>query len=125
MTAIHIDDSKLSLKLFKKFFLKVFPDFTINSYTPKEYLSQRDNLGDFDIIITDLLMPEISGFEIVEDIYKNFKSTKGIFLVVMSSNIQDAVKSELFEKGVKVFIEKPITLDKMKILKEEFEKWNS
>lgn len=58
-----------------------------------------------DIIISDLLMPGIGGQGMIEKIRKVDKECK---IIVVSSDIQKAVKEEIAQLGVLGFINKPL-----------------
>jgi len=57
-----------------------------------------------DFIITDLLMPEMDGFELLE----NFR-TRGIAIpvIVMSADIQETTRRRVLELGAKTLLHKP------------------
>lgn len=58
-----------------------------------------------ELIITDLLMPRVSGEELIKRIRKNDKATK---IIVLSADIQKTVKDEINALGVTAFLNKPI-----------------
>ncbi len=57
-----------------------------------------------DFIITDLLMPEMDGFELLENL-----RTKGIAIpvIVMSADIQETTRRRVLELGAKTLLHKP------------------
>ncbi len=57
-----------------------------------------------DCIVLDLLMPEISGFEVLKTL-----NEKGLTIpvVVLSADIQESTQSECMEHGVVAFVNKP------------------
>jgi len=64
-----------------------------------------------EIIFLDLLMPGIGGEEALKEIRK---TDKDCFVTILSSNFQKPVQKRLFESGANLFIEKTITLEKLK-----------
>lgn len=69
------------------------------------FLSDTPNL-----LITDLLMPEMTGQELLQALKNNRISVKTI---VISADIQKATRDELQEMGIVEFINKPLTSEKM------------
>jgi len=120
MKIIHIDDSRLAIKCTQLFLQSVFNDACINSYLTSEFIElikSDKTFDDTDIIITDLLMPDITG----QDIIKYVRSVNNkIFITVLSSNIQHGEKMLAFENGCDYFLEKPATLEKIQKLREVF-----
>ncbi len=57
------------------------------------------------IVITDIVMPDISGIELTENISKNFD---GISVIVVSSLSQEHIILEAIAAGASDFIAKPI-----------------
>ena len=63
-------------------------------------------------------MPELDGVGVLEKLQKiGHKS----FVSVLSSNVQKPVKKRCLSMGTDIFIEKPITLEKMKYFFIKFE----
>lgn len=58
------------------------------------------------IVITDIVMPEVSGIELTENINQNFKDT---YVIVISSLSQEHVVLEAIGAGAADFIAKPIS----------------
>ena len=61
----------------------------------------------FPLIITDINMPKMNGTELLDTMSK---SAKGYRAVVMSTYIEDDIKTELRKKGAVAFLEKPFSL---------------
>lgn len=57
-----------------------------------------------DFVITDLLMPEMDGFELLENL-----RSKGIAVpvIVMSADIQETTRRRIMELGAKTLLNKP------------------
>lgn len=82
-----------------------------------------------DAIIVDLLMPEIDGEgvlsglqELKQESTRNPELEHQCFIAVLSSNVQDPVKKRCIAMGADIFIEKPITHEKMKYFFIKMEK---
>lgn len=57
------------------------------------------------VVITDIVMPEISGIELTEKINQNFEGT---YVIVVSSLSQEHIVLEAISAGAADFIAKPI-----------------
>jgi CheY-like chemotaxis protein len=57
-----------------------------------------------DVVITDLLMPEMDGFEFLENL-----RSRGIAVpvIVMSADIQETTRRRVLELGAKILLNKP------------------
>ncbi|MBF0303470.1 MAG: response regulator [Desulfamplus sp.] len=64
-----------------------------------------------DAILLDLLMPEIDGEGVLAKLQE---IEHKCFTAVLSSNVQEPVKKRCLSMGTDIFIEKPITHEKMK-----------
>lgn len=65
---------------------------------------------DFDFLILDLLMPEMTGTELLEKMKEEKIKTP---VMVVSADIQQQVKDECFALGAVDFINKPINIDEL------------
>ncbi len=63
-----------------------------------------------DIIILDIMMPEMDGFEFLEEIRKNCKTAK-IPVVMLTAKSNHATIKKAQEQGVKDYIIKPLDID--------------
>ncbi len=65
----------------------------------------------FDTIILDLAMPEFTGIDIIESLYKSGKIKDKKIVVLTASVVNDAEEKEILAKGVKAVLRKPIDSD--------------
>lgn len=63
-----------------------------------------------DLVILDLMMPELSGIEVLELIKTN-KSTQNIPVIFLSANKDINVAKQIISRGAKAFITKPLDFD--------------
>ena len=65
----------------------------------------------FDIIFLDLAMPNMSGFQVVEDLYINnsLKNVKLIVITALELSQEDA--NSLLKKGVTAILRKPFLIE--------------
>jgi len=66
-----------------------------------------------DVIITDLLMPQMSGQELIKAVREEDKEVP---IIVLSADVQETVKAEVFEMGVLDFLNKPMNGNKAKLI---------
>ncbi|MDD3270158.1 MAG: response regulator [Syntrophomonadaceae bacterium] len=109
MRVLMVDDSQF----FKNFLLKVFKE-----YLPDAIIYQASNGKDAfeiyqnekpDIVITDLLMPEINGHDLVRLLRELDHEAK---IIVLSADIQKSTREEIEAMGVIDFINKPLNNEK-------------
>ncbi len=80
-----------------------------NGLEALEQLEQQS----FDVIVTDLFMPEMGGIELIEVVKKSHPELP---IIVLSASRHHDVKEQLTVLGVPHFIDKPITADKISLL---------
>jgi len=69
---------------------------------------QKIGIDDYDIVLLDLIMPEMNGFEVLEWIMQNKKNLP----VIVLSGVKDKnVANDALKSGAVDFIPKPIDLD--------------
>lgn len=69
-----------------------------------------------DIVLVDLLMPEISGIELI----KQLKQQKPSLRFIMISQVRDSeLRSEAYQTGIEFFIDKPINVVEVKTVIEK------
>jgi two-component system chemotaxis response regulator CheY len=113
MKLLLIDDSQYILKTTIKILSIYLPD--------TEIITANNGMKGFelyqslkpDVIITDLLMPELDGQGLIAKIRENDKLTR---IFVISADIQTATKTEVQNYGVSGFINKPINEEKIATL---------
>ncbi|MGI5950026.1 response regulator transcription factor [Peptoniphilus sp.] len=66
-------------------------------------------IHDFDLILLDLMMPEVSGEEFLEELRKN----KKLPVIVLSAKIAKESKINVLKMGADAFIEKPFDKDEL------------
>ena len=95
------DDLRRSIEqIFESFFAEV-----VSAVDGKDALEKFNQQGPFDMIITDISMPNITGTELVKEIRS---VTKDVFIVIMSGAFDD-YKDELNKDDV--LVNKPFTFN--------------
>ncbi|GAA0180287.1 hypothetical protein SH2C18_30090 [Clostridium sediminicola] len=118
MKIIHVDDSKFQARMCKRILKETLDELEITFLNDQEMLDNIENNNTFqdaDVLLTDLLMPKISGHEVLKYVKKVNPSC---CLVVISSNMQSTEKTLCYENGADFFIEKPLTTAKVNEFRE-------
>jgi len=85
---------------------------TVAAYGGHEGLSVFET-GDFQLVITDLVMPEMSGMELLEAITR-LDSRAVVIVMTGYGTVESAVAA--IKKGAYDFISKPFKVDELKII---------
>lgn len=70
----------------------------------------------FDLVITDLMMPEMSGLELLKKV-KNFKSNQEFIVMTAFASVETAI--EAMKRGAADYITKPFKVDEIKLIIEK------
>lgn len=112
-TILLVDDSRFLQNLVKKVLLTYMPESRIvtadNGLQALEVYSRERP----DLIVTDLLMPHMKGQELIRKIREQDQKTK---IVVLTADIQKAVRDEVELMGITALINKPIDDEKAALL---------
>ena len=75
----------------------------------------------FDFIITDLIMPESDGWEVLQTIHQSqFQPLPRV--IVITAHGKDETKKAVLEKGAWAYVEKPYVIDRIKDMLKEVSK---
>lgn len=109
---IYIIDDEIAIPSVLQRIIESEPTNTVvgKANSPKKAFSDIV-LMDVDIVLVDLLMPEISGIELI----KKLRNVKKNLRFVMISKVTDAsLREEAYEAGIEFFINKPINVIEVK-----------
>lgn len=76
-----------------------------------------------DMIITDIMMPYMSGLEVVRKV-KNDLASKNIPVIVLSTMGQESIVEEAFDLGADDYLKKPFSLSELSIRIKKLAKKN-
>jgi DNA-binding NtrC family response regulator len=104
--ALAIDDEQIVLDSIRKVLLAegFEVDFSLNSREGLEWANTRD----YDIVLTDIRMPEIGGMRILRDV-KRIKPSLPVVIITGYATVTGAVQA--MKLGASDYIEKPFTPD--------------
>ena len=110
MKLLIVDDSLLVRNTLKRFFEAVaVENLRLMEGKNGEAALQLFESEQPDYMILDLIMPVMDGMAVLKHLQH---VTHECDITILSSNIQQTVKSKCLELGAKRFIEKPITAEK-------------
>ena len=118
---LAVDDEATSLLILKSLLGKLFPDDKLDvTSDPQEALRLQEKLP-YDLVLTDMMMPKISGLDVIRHIRESGVKTS-VVLITAASSVGDAV--EAMRLGAEDYIEKPVNpdllLEKVKALRSRF-----
>lgn len=106
-----VDDSQFMRGLIATGLAQLHPDAQIVEFAdPSEALRAFPQLQP-DLITLDLLMPELSGFQVLEQLRGMSLHAR---IVVITADVQPTVRQRCADAGVHAFVEKPVTLKKLR-----------
>lgn len=109
MKILMVDDSKFSQVSGANLLKKINPDIEISfADNGQEGLEKFKALAP-DFVLIDLLMPVVTGRELIQNIREIDQETK---LFVLSADVQKSVQEEILSYGVEAFINKPLNEEK-------------
>lgn len=109
-TVLAVDDIQLNLLLLKKMLSKF--NFTLQTASSGQQTLDMVAEKKPDLILLDLMMPGIDGFEVIQRLRAN-PETQDIHIIILSAlnSHEDIVKG--FKLGANDFITKPIIMEKL------------
>ncbi len=108
MKVLIIEDVEILAKLWKEMIRFFNPSINVDiALTGKEAVQKLKN-NHYDIVFLDIILPDISGFEILEFLNHNYKSTK-IIIITASSDTSTLCKINNYNYD-KILI-KPVSRD--------------
>ena len=111
-TLLIVDDSKSSRKINTAMVRELLADKVVclEAASGEEALLTLSKQP-VDVVLLDLTMPGISGFEVLEQLRQQNIATK---VIVVSADIQRLAKERVAALGATGFIDKPIRLDALR-----------
>jgi two-component system cell cycle response regulator DivK len=107
---LYIEDNPDNMTLVRRV-LEIEGYEVIAAENGREGLSKAFNAAP-DIIITDINLPDIDGYEITDTLKKDHK-TAHIPVIAMTANVMKKDRENIFQAGCDGFISKPIDIDEL------------
>lgn len=106
------DEETLTYSLYQSFILAQ-QNYEVVTAASGEEANEKLNASEFDLVITDICMPGISGIELLEQIKEKYPNTE---VIVMTAYGSEDKKDEALQKGARYYIEKPFEIKEIKEL---------
>ncbi len=106
---IVAEDDEASFHYLEYILMEV-TDRIIHAKDGEEAIDMAKKYADTDIILMDLKMPKINGFEATEEIRK---FNKNVYIIAQTAYTQESDKAKVIEVGCNAFISKPINKKKL------------
>jgi two-component system cell cycle response regulator DivK len=107
---LYIEDNPDNMTLVRRV-LEIEGYEVIAAENGRQGLSQAFNNSP-DIIITDINLPDIDGYEITDTLKKD-KKTAHIPVIAMTANVMKKDRENILQAGCDGFISKPIDIDEL------------
>ena len=75
-----------------------------------------------DLIITDIKMPGMDGFDLIQKLQKDVKYAKLNFVILTAFNDRDAIEKAKKEFGIEYYITKPFDLSNLEVAVQDIMK---
>jgi CheY-like chemotaxis protein len=102
-----VDDQREMLLLLSSALEALSYDFKISIARSGEEALLEASMNSVDLLICDILLPGMDGFEVMENFKKNHPNSK---IVLISGTQDDSIKKEIAQAGATAFFFKPIVL---------------
>lgn len=106
------DEETLTFSLYQTFINAPIECEVVTASSGEEAL-ERINKAPFDIIITDIAMPGISGLEVLSNVKSHNPETQ---VIVVTAYGSDEREEEAYNLGADFYIEKPFDIRELKSL---------
>ncbi|WP_372367178.1 response regulator [Candidatus Uabimicrobium sp. HlEnr_7] len=112
MNILIVDDDNSTVKLFEYYLLQ-FHYSNFESFTDSSKAIASYSLKEYDIIITDLQMPQIDGIAFLQKINEiNIElKKKQPYIIVVTGSIVESLKQKCMEQGCNEFLVKPVRIN--------------
>ena len=115
LSVLYVEDSKIVREFSKRFFEVLFEKVQV-AYDGMQGLEVFQNDPSIDVVITDLVMPNLDGVNMMKEIKK---IRPDVLLIVISAYYDYDRLLGCVEAGVSDFMQKPITVGKLKAVIDE------
>lgn len=111
MAEVFVVDDSVSVRKALEIALRPHGIHTRNAISAEDALDKLDE-APFDLVITDIIMPGMSGFELCQRIKANPKYAH-VPVLLISGNVDEEVKREAHQVGAEDILRKPFRPDEL------------
>ena len=111
MKILYIDDNKSLTKLLSTHLISLGHECTVAN-SGRNGLTLMEN-NKFDVVLLDILMPEFTGFDVIDYLFKNKKIYEQNIILFTGATLSNEKIDELLRKGVHSYITKPAETDEL------------
>lgn len=104
------DEETITFSLYQSFILAK-KDYEVATADSGEAALKKMDEKPFDLIITDIFMPGISGIDLLKQVKQKYPGTEVIVMTAYGSN---AKKDEVEQLGALHYVEKPFEMKKLR-----------
>lgn len=102
-----VDDLPELVEAEKEILKEYDPSFEIETLTDPECALETIGKNNFDVIITDIVMPKMDGLQLLREIRKKYDTP----VIIYSAYVHLYPPSELLDQGASFVISKPANLE--------------
>jgi CheY-like chemotaxis protein len=107
---LFVDDDETIVKMGEKILLSLGYKVFSTTKSNEALKLLKENINDFDLLISDQTMPEMTGIELAQEVLKDNPEFPILLCTGYSSKLDDATAKEL---GCKGFVHKPLTISEL------------
>ncbi|MBN1545716.1 MAG: PAS domain S-box protein [Syntrophaceae bacterium] len=108
-----VDDEEDLVAVMDKYLSSIGYDVTISTSSPEALRIFRDTPHHFDLIITDMTMPQMTGLKLSQEIH----TTRPEIPIILSTGYEVSItETEAKENGIQEFVMKPIRFSEFSVL---------
>lgn len=109
MKVLAVDDDKLNLQIVERYLKIYFPDFEVQLCHDPKLVEGLLETEDIDILLLDIMMPDISGIDILKETRSKIKYWD-MQIIMLTAMTDDESFRTCFELGSNDFIRKPLNI---------------
>ncbi len=110
-----VDDDAMDIRLISRSFAKTAPEISFETHLGSAGASERVQEGDIDLVLLDINMPGLNGFEVLEQLRdKREGGYPAVVMLTTSDNDSDVKRA--FDSGANAYLVKPSSQDGMREL---------
>ncbi len=106
------DEETITFSLYQSF-IHSKKDYEVVTASSGEEAIERIQENPFDLIVTDIMMPGIDGFELLNTVQRDYPQTDVIIMTAYGSSIY---KEKALKQGACNYVEKPFEMKEFKKL---------